>query len=111
VAEESKPANGNITYTTKELLARIEGKIDTIAQQLEHKADRSSLDALNTSFDLFKQTALFSSGPVARMVEEHRAKIEDLEGMKYKVMGVGTIMSLLIIGGFMLEVVRTAFHL
>ena len=39
--------NGNVSFTVKELLARQDGKLDTILLQLQGKAEQSALDKLD----------------------------------------------------------------
>ena len=38
--------NGNITYTTKEVLARIEGKLDMLSLQVQQKADLAAVTSI-----------------------------------------------------------------
>jgi len=41
------PSGATVTYTTKELLARIEGKLDALAANMATKASQMSVDHLD----------------------------------------------------------------
>lgn len=45
----TEDSNGNVTFTVKELLARIDTKIDRLTLDLDRKASQSSVDQLAQS--------------------------------------------------------------
>ena len=53
MADESD--NGRISFTTKELLSRIEGKLDMLANQLQMKADMSSVHAVTSRVETLER--------------------------------------------------------
>lgn len=46
MADDESNTNGRITYTTKEVVTRIEAKLDTLTLQLEQKASHADLEIL-----------------------------------------------------------------
>lgn len=47
--------NGNITYTTKELLTRIEAKLDSVAGRLDQKADLAAVTGLDSRLGILER--------------------------------------------------------
>jgi hypothetical protein len=54
--------NGTVSYTVKELLARQDGKLDSIILGLAQKADKTELDNLRGRVDVLAQSQSIQSG-------------------------------------------------
>lgn len=80
VADEN---GSKVSYTTKELLGRIEQKIDGIDDKLDSKADKSMVDALQVQLEVLRETAVRREGPLMKeywdYTHETRGRVEDLE--------------------------------
>lgn len=43
---DTSPTNGSVSFTTKELIAKLDGKLDTVILKLDAKADRDDMKHL-----------------------------------------------------------------
>ena len=54
--------NGSVTFTVKELLARQDGKLDSILIQLSGKAEKAELDRQGIRLDIVERTQANTAG-------------------------------------------------
>ena len=54
--------NGSVTFTVKELLARQDGKLDSILIQLSGKAEKAELDRVGIRLDMVERTQANTAG-------------------------------------------------
>lgn len=71
--------DSGVNYTVKELLARLDAKLDTIALKLENKAERATVHELAGRIAALEMTALRHAGPVSQKVDSLETRIGDLE--------------------------------
>ena len=53
---------GTVSYTVKELLARQDGKLDSIIMSLSGKAEKSEVDRISVRMDIVERTQASSTG-------------------------------------------------
>ena len=54
--------NGSVTFTVKELLARQDGKLDSILIQLSGKAEKAELDRVGIRLDIVERVQAGAAG-------------------------------------------------
>ena len=67
MSDVTEPANGSVTYTVKELLARQDAKLDTIILGLSGKAEKQDLERIAARMDLVERSQASSSGSTNSM--------------------------------------------
>ncbi len=82
--EFDEPLLPAVQYTVKELLARIDGKIDTLTATLQNKADKSEVLALERELRILHDDKAEQS-----QVDKLEQKVSSSE--KLVVRGIGTI--------------------
>jgi len=70
--------NGEIRYSTKEVLTRIEGKLDMLSMQVQNKADTSSVQSLITRVEAMERVVA-GAETYRSLVTIDRDRLEKLE--------------------------------
>lgn len=74
-----------VSIPLRDIVVRIDGKLDAVINQLSHKADRSELDRLVTRFEHVERKVntmdsrvVYRDGPLVRSLEDTERKVDTL---------------------------------
>lgn len=85
MAEDIDVQGGRITFTTKELIARIDQKLDHVVEQMDAKASAQEVDDLRARVQKLENTVVYREGPIINGINE---KFEDLDSWHQRQLGI-----------------------
>jgi len=77
---------GDISFTAKELLARMDIKLDVMTEHLDKKADQGAVEVLRQRVELLEKETLTRAQYIPVIVTT-KEKVEVLEGRYWRIMG------------------------
>lgn len=97
--------NGRITFTVKELLAKVDQKLDLIVGQLDSKAESHDVERLEVRVEVLEKSAATESQLSAYRAEQSRERKRD---RRWTVtFAASTLLGVLALGA---NVILNAFH-
>lgn len=96
-------SGGRVTFTTKELIARIDSKLDHVVEQMDAKASSGEVEDIRKRIQTLELTAVMREGPLVKNFDD---RINDLSGWHQRQLGIITAIA------FVLPVMATvSWHL
>ena len=78
--------SGDISFTAKELLARMDIKLDVMGDHLDKKADQSSMEVLRQRVEILEREMLTRAQYIPQLIAT-KEKVDTLEGRYWRIMG------------------------
>ena len=82
--------NGNVSYTVKELIAKLDGKLDGLMLAIHTKADKSDVDVLSGRMNTLENLGSTHAQENAKLIKKNVDRIDALERGQASQNGVTT---------------------